>query len=49
VVSILRNGRPVALTPAWWHRIFSWILRHSELCTRIVLRLHRSINLSWAG
>ena len=49
VVSILRNGRPVALTPAWWHRIFSWTLRHSELCTRIVLRLRRSINLSWAG
>jgi signal peptidase I len=49
VVSILRNGRPVPLTPAWWHRIFSWTLRHSELCTRIVLRLRRSINLSWAG
>ena len=49
VVSILRNGRPVALTPAWWHPVFSWTLRHSELCTRIVLRLRRSINLSWAG
>jgi signal peptidase I len=49
VVSILRNGRPVDLTPAWWHRIFSWTLRHSELCTRMVLRLRRSINLSWAG
>jgi hypothetical protein len=49
VVSILRNGRTVALTPAWWHRIFSWTVRHSELCTRIVLRLRRSINLSWVG
>ncbi len=49
VVSILRNGRPVALTPAWWHPVFSWTLRHSELCTRIVLRLRRSVNLSWAG
>jgi signal peptidase I len=49
VVSILRNGRPVDLTPVWWHRIFSWTLRHSELCTRMVLRLRRSINLSWAG
>jgi hypothetical protein len=49
VVSILRNGSPVDLAPAWWHRIFSWILRHSELCTRMVLRLRRSINLSWAG
>jgi signal peptidase I len=49
VVSILRNGRPVDLTPAWWHRIFSWTLRHSDLCTRIALRLRRSINLSWAG
>jgi signal peptidase I len=49
VVSILRNGRAVDLTPAWWHRIFSWIMRHSELCTRIALRLRRSISLSWAG
>ncbi|MGA2437090.1 MAG: S24/S26 family peptidase [Acidobacteriaceae bacterium] len=49
VVSILRNGRSVALTPAWWHRIFSWIMRHSDLSIRIVLRLRRSINLSWAG
>ena len=49
VVSILRNGRPVALTPAWWHRGFSWIMRHSDLSIRIVLRLRRSINLSWAG
>jgi hypothetical protein len=49
VVSILRNGRPVDLTPAWWHRIFSWTLRHSDLCTRIALRLRRSISLSWAS
>jgi signal peptidase I len=49
VVSILRNGHPVALTPAWWHRGFSWIMRHSDLSIRIVLRLRRSINLSWAG
>jgi signal peptidase I len=49
VVSILRNGHPVALTPVWWHRGFSWIMRHSDLSIRIVLRLRRSINLSWAG
>ena len=49
VVSILRNGRPAALTSTWWHRSFSWVLRHSELCTRMALRLRRSINLSWAG
>jgi signal peptidase I len=49
VVSILRNGHAVDLSPAWWHRGFSWIVRHSDLCTRIVLRLHRSSSLSWAG
>jgi len=49
VVSILSNGHPVALTPVWWHRGFSWIMRHSDLSIRIVLRLRRSINLSWAG
>jgi hypothetical protein len=46
VVSILRDGRPVDPSPAWWHGASSWILRHSELCTRMLLRLRR---LAWAG
>lgn len=48
VVSILRYGRQVALSPLWWHRGFSWIMRHSDLCTRTLLRLRRSSRLSWA-
>ena len=35
VVAILRDGRPVALTLAWWHSIGRLIVGHSELCTRI--------------
>jgi hypothetical protein len=46
VVSILREGRPVDPSPAWWHSAGSWILRHSELCTRMLLRLRRP---AWAG
>jgi len=48
VVAILRNGRPVALSSAWWHRAGSWMVRHSELCTRILLRLQRISRPSWA-
>ena len=40
VVSILRDGRLVDPSP-WWRRAGSWILRHSELCARILLRLRR--------
>jgi len=46
VVSILRQGRSVDPSPLWWNSAGSWILRHSELCTRMLLRLRR---LSWAG
>jgi signal peptidase I len=45
VVSIVRSGRPAALSSAGWHRVISWIVRHSELCTRILLRMQR---LAWA-
>jgi signal peptidase I len=48
VVSILRNGRRVAPSPLWLIRAGSWILRHSELCTRMLLRLRSLRNLSWA-
>jgi signal peptidase I len=47
VVSIVRNGRQVTLTPAWWHRICSLMVRHSELCTRVLLRMRRMPSLSW--
>lgn len=39
VVSILRDGRPVHLSTTWWCCAAAWILRHSDLCTRLVLRL----------
>ena len=41
VVSILRDGRPIAPYQDWWLSACSWILRHSELCTRMLLRLRR--------
>jgi signal peptidase len=41
VVGILRNGRPVALSRTWWHTAGASILRHSDFCTRILLRLRR--------
>ena len=49
VTSILRDGRPVALTRVWWHRIGSSIVRHSELCTRILLSLRRRSKLAWVN
>jgi hypothetical protein len=49
VVSILRNGRQVDLSPRWWRRACSWIMQHSDLSIRIMLRLRRSFRLSWAG
>jgi len=46
VVSVVRGGRAVDPSPAWWRHTASWILRHSELCIRILLRLKRPI---WAS
>jgi signal peptidase I len=45
VVSIVRRGQPVALSPAWWHRVTSRVVQRSELCTQILLRMQR---LAWA-
>lgn len=42
VVAILRDGRSVSPSPVWWHGAAAWILRYSELCTRMLLRLRRS-------
>ena len=46
VVSILRQGRSVDPSPTWWYCAAAWILRHSEICTRVVLRLRRE---RWAS
>jgi len=39
VESIRRNGRPVRLQPRFWQRAAACVLRHSERCTRVFLRL----------
>jgi hypothetical protein len=49
VISILRGGRSVRLSSAWWHRAVSSMVRRSELCTRVLLRLKRLPGWSWAG
>jgi hypothetical protein len=39
VVSILRDGRPVPVSPAPLSKAVAAVLRHSEFCTRVLLRL----------
>ena len=46
VVSVLRDGRVVDPSPIWWRRAAACVLRHSELCIRILLRLRRPL---WAS
>jgi signal peptidase I len=46
VIGILRKGRAINPSPNWWYCAASWILRHSDLCTRILLRLKRPL---WAS
>ncbi len=41
VVSILRDGRSVDPSPAWWHYAGCWILRRSQLSARVLLVLRR--------
>jgi signal peptidase len=41
VVSILRNGRSIFPDQSWWQRALSSILRHSDFCTRMTLRIGR--------
>jgi hypothetical protein len=43
VVSILRDGRPVDLFPAWWHGAACWILRRSQLSARVLLGLRKRL------
>jgi len=46
IIAIERNGRPVPVARSWRLRIASALLRHSELCTRVALRLRRWKELS---
>ena len=39
VESVVRNGRPVDLRRSLWHRVLGPVLRRSEGCTRIYLRV----------
>ena len=45
VVGVLRHGRSIDPSPTWRLRAASWILRHSELCARVLLHL-RSIAMA---
>ncbi len=55
VISILRNGRRLSPEQSAWQRALSSILRHSDFCTRMVLRVGRrlqrlrSMELLWAS
>lgn len=46
VVKVMRRGRAVDPSPNRWYCGASWILRHSELCTRMLLRLRQDL---WAS
>lgn len=43
VVSILRDGHPVDLSRAWWHSAGCWILRRSQLSTRMLIELRKRL------
>jgi hypothetical protein len=43
VISILRDGRWVDPSPAWWHGAGCWILRRSQLSARVLLGLKRRL------
>lgn len=46
VVSVLRNGRHIDLSPDWWHPIGCWILRRSRFFARVLLGLRSRL---WAS
>ncbi len=39
VVGISRNGRAIKLQPSLWQRAAAWLLRRSEACTWLMLRV----------
>ena len=43
VVGILRDGRTIQLKWSLWHRAISSVLRRSDYCTRIALRIASSL------
>jgi signal peptidase len=43
VVTIVRDGRPMYTSPAWWHGAARFILRRSELCICLLLRWKRLV------
>jgi len=49
VVCLIRNGRPVHLTQSCWQRIGSSILRRSDFCLRMALRLNHRLRRSGNG
>ncbi len=55
LVDIHRRGRRISPEPLFWQRAISPILRHSDFCTRMTLRigrrlqLLRSMELLWAS
>jgi signal peptidase I len=49
VIGICRNGRPVSLQRSPWQSVLAAILRRSELCTRLYLRLSSRVGLNVPG
>lgn len=44
VASVRRNGHPVSLEQSFWQRLAALVLRHSECCTKIFLRLSSKLH-----
>jgi signal peptidase I len=49
VTGICRNGRPVSLQRSPWQSVVAAILRRSELCIRLYLRLSSRVGLDVPG
>jgi signal peptidase I len=45
LVDIHRRGRRISPEPLFWQRAISPILRHSDFCTRMTLRIGRRLQL----
>lgn len=42
VITIVRGGRRIAPRLTRWGKVVSWVFSHSELCTRVALRVARA-------
>jgi signal peptidase I len=49
VESAMRNGRPVNLQPSLWHSVLASVLRRSQVCAEIYLRLASRMRRFGAG